>query len=198
MEIPNFYTMFLVGGGFVGGFLCTYIFTLIKFIFFDHLPWPYTLMLSVFVMVSMTESMKNGRLRWMYDNRSKIDQMSRMVTALIPKPDLSSSSFSIADSNQAASLIYSRMGTEYLLNVPYDTSALRVTNRIRVILSVKPKEEGGNREIDVTQQPCIPYLCTAEQLGGTGYKVVDKMSDEIIFECGKDVILNFDAIAKNM
>jgi len=198
MEIPSFYTMFLFGGGFVGGFLCTYVFTVIKFIFFDYLSWPYTLILSVFLILSITESMKNGRLRWIYDNRSKVDQMSRMVTALIPKPDLSSSSFSIADSNQAASLIYSRMGTKYLLNVPYDTSARRITNRIRVILLVEPEEEGGNKEIDVTQQSCIPYLCTAEQLGGTGYKVVDKLSDKIIFECGQDIVPNFHTIAKNM
>ena len=90
------------------------------------------------------------------------------------------------------------MGTKYLLNVPYDSSARRITNRIRVILLVQPKEEGGDTEIDVTQQPCVPYLCTAEKLGGVGYKIVDKTSDEIIFECGKDIVPNFDAIKKMM
>ena len=187
--------MFLVGGGFVGGFLCTYIFTIIKFIFFDYLQWPYLIILLVLILLSMAESMKNGRLRWVYDNRSRVNQISRMATALIPKPDLSSSSFSIADSNKSASLIYTRMGTKYLLNVPYDSSARRITNRIHVFLLVEPKE-GGYKEIDVTQQPCVPYLCTAEQLGGIGYKIVDKTNDEIIYECGKDIVPDFGAIKK--
>ncbi len=89
------------------------------------------------------------------------------------------------------------MGTKYLLNVPYDSTARRVTNRIRVLLLVRP-EGGGEEQIDVTQQPCVPYLCTAEELGGVGYKIVDKASDEVIIECGKDIVPNFDVIKKKV
>lgn len=187
----DIYNIFLVGGGFFAGFLFTYIFTLVKFIFFDYLEWPYALVFASFIALSMGSSLTDGRFKWMYDNRSRVEQMAKVATAMIPKPDLSSAAFTVVDSNKAASLTYPRMGRNHILNIPYKPSNRRICNRIQIFL-IRDKKE----DIDVTHQPCVPYFCTALQLGGSGYKVIDKSTGEIITEYGDDVVPDLEQINK--
>ena len=161
------------------GFLFTYIFTLLRFIFFDYLEWPYALIIGSFMSLSLASNINVGKVRWIFDNQDRIKQMTNVATALIPKPDSSSaSSFEISDNNKSVSLTYSRMGKKQILNIPYETRTRRITNKIKVYL-IK-----GNEEVDITHQPCIPYLCTAEQLGGDNYKIVSKDSDnDLVYVC---------------
>lgn len=188
MDFQNF---FLLCCGFAGGFLFTYIFTLIRFIFIDYLEWPYTIMLVSLMVLTVGSSLSDGRLSWIYNNRDRLQQATRVASAMMPKPNLSSSPFSIADSNKSASLIYNRMGTDYILNVPYNPSFRRISNRISVLLIKSDK-----KSVDVTHQPCIPYFCTAEELGGIGYEVFDKGTGEIIKKYQKDEIPNLNDIRK--
>lgn len=81
--------------------------------------------------------------------------------------------FTICDSGKAGCLTYTRHGNTYMLAVPYNRRLLSKTMDMRVFL-VKdtPFENTPYKEIEITQQPGIPYLVTPDMLGGKYFKVI--------------------------
>lgn len=61
----------------------------------------------------------------------------------------------------------------YYLMVPYQYRLVAKLSQLRVHL-VRPNEP----DLDITQQPGIPYHFTARQLGGTGYRITSMNEGE--------------------
>lgn len=93
-----------------------------------------------------------------------VNHLAKIVTSK------SAVSFSINDSERSASIVYSRFGNNYIINVPYARELVPRMVQIKAML-IK-----SDKQIDVTQQPGIPYLITAAMLGG----------DKIILSRGDD------------
>ena len=79
----------------------------------------------------------------------------------------------INQSNKSLSITYTYLGQVYLINLPYNSSKL-IINRSKKVYLVNSKHE-----IDITQQPGIPYMCSSHELGGESIIIKD-LSGEII------------------
>ncbi len=77
---------------------------------------------------------------------------------------------SMNDSYLSASLVYIRDGKQYILNIPYNKYIRGKMFKFNVYLM-----KDGN-EINVTQQPGIPYLVTAKELGGDNFVLFNKLT----------------------
>jgi hypothetical protein len=100
--------------------------------------------------LNMLSSVQNGK--------SKIS-----LSSLMNQVD---STFTICEGQKAASIKYSRFGTEYVLFVPYERKLAIKTGAHKAFL-IK-----GQEKIDITQQPGIPYLVTPNELGGECIEIV--------------------------
>lgn len=81
-----------------------------------------------------------------------------------------SSNIVINDTN--AIITYTRFGKKYKLCVPYQRNLVSKMSSTKVTLCM------DTSEMDITQQPGLPYMFTAKQLGGQGY-IVYKGQDKI-------------------
>ncbi len=111
----------------------------------------------------------------MQTGKSKISLLS-----LISQAD---STFTVCEGQRAACIKYSRFNTNYLLFVPYNRKLAVKTGTHKALL-VK-----GQEEIDITQQPGIPYLITAEQLGGECIKII---RDETVTKFYRNEVVKLD------
>lgn len=72
--------------------------------------------------------------------------------------------FAINDSGKSASISYVRNGMNYIVNVPYHRNKVGVMSGIKAYLIRRYLEE--EEAIEITQQSGVPYLVSAEMLGG--------------------------------
>lgn len=83
----------------------------------------------------------------------------------------SSFSFTCISNRKLCRLSYERFGNKYNLFLPYDSSKVSYFNNFQVYL-----RNNSNEHINITQQPGIPYLLTAKQMGGNCYLIIDKLN----------------------
>lgn len=102
-----------------------------------------------------------GAFGLIYYNRY---QIGLLALSLMQKK--SPTVFSINETECSATLQYHRMSSEYNLLIPYDRSKVAVMTQFRVELL-----RDNQDPVEITQQPGIPYLVSAEQLGGSGIKI---------------------------
>ena len=76
-------------------------------------------------------------------------------------------------------------GKNYQVCVPYDATKVRQALRKEVFLIVD-NPDGQQKRINITQKPGIPYLFSAEYLGGN--KIIVTKDDQIIAEFQEDQI----------
>lgn len=77
--------------------------------------------------------------------------------------------FSVNENDITASIVYEYLGHKYLLLVPYNRSHVMSMSKFKVELL---KE--NHAPIIITQQPGIPYLVTAFQLGGYAIRITNE------------------------
>lgn len=75
-------------------------------------------------------------------------------------------SLTICPSRKAVCITYSKQGQSHNIYVPYNSRQIAKMSGHRAFL-IKSEQE-----TEITQQPGIPYLVTAEQLGGEQIKIV--------------------------
>lgn len=192
----NYLHLSIATAGFVGGFIFSYITTLIKLIFYDYLQWQYSLPILSLLVISGATSYGKAKqqitqlLNPSIGNGIGPAQIINLILAMVPKPQTENALFKIETFTKYASIIYSRNGAPQIINIPYDPSLRRPGNRFRVNLISENKTE------DITHQPGIPYFCTADELGGTKYTITDKFDDNVIHEYDKDSIPDMKFLRK--
>lgn len=162
----------ILAAGTFTGFILTFILSQIRYVIFDVFPWQYTTVLAILIGISATESVHSGKFSWMTNQQKRISTAMNLASLMVPKQP----SFSVNTSHTGKStkFLYQNGIAYHTLNVPYTGSMRRSANHFNVFL-IK-----GGIENDVTHQSGISYFCTAGQLGGTGYKVVDKSTGETV------------------
>ena len=115
-----------------------------------------------------------GYFTWkIYSSRAHLTLFKNVVETLMKesyKPNCV-----INDTQQSATLMYERMGKIYHLTVPYNRSIMAnmVGKKVYLIKQTPEKEI----VIDVTHQPGIPYLVTANAMGGMSFRITDSIDD---------------------
>ncbi|CAH6421715.1 Hypothetical protein HVR_LOCUS1355 [uncultured virus] len=117
-----------------------------------------------------------GYLSAMCDWVSVRKQRVKLIINLLSKiqndvsdPTKTTISFSVNESDVSASVLYERMGQQYLLLVPYNRSYVAAMTQFKAELLRSEKDS-----LIITQQPGIPYLVTAEELGGYAIRVTNE------------------------
>ena len=82
---------------------------------------------------------------------------------------------SINNTNKSASITYTRIGKEKLINVPYRRDLKEKMRQWEVLLVFN-----NNKSTDITQEGGFPYICTAEQLGGKEIIARNKDTGDVI------------------
>lgn len=143
----------------------------------------YPVLISSFIGVSWYYGYFHAVKDWFVTKRNNI----KLVMSLMDKitTDVSnkkSAAFNITDTSKSANIIYERMGQQYILFVPYNRRFVSQMNQFKVELLRE-----NNNPVDITQQPGIPYLTSANSLGGTFIRITNEDS-ELTHEYGPDEI----------
>lgn len=93
--------------------------------------------------------------------------------------------FEINSDRKSATITYTHNNKIYRIIIPYNRRRIRSMSQHQVFL-VK-----GNDRVDITHQPGIPYLITAEEMGGDSIIILDE-SNNIIKELDKTSIPQID------
>jgi hypothetical protein len=88
------------------------------------------------------------------------------LTGAIQAP--TSSTIDISRHSSHLRIKYPNFGSNYTLNVPYNPTFVAKMLNLHVTLV------SDNEVTDITQQPGIPYMLSAEELGGNIISVVDE------------------------
>lgn len=87
----------------------------------------------------------------------------------------------INGTSRSMTLTYERNGVKYRLTVPFARSIISEMMGKRVYLVT------NNEKIEITQQPGVPYLVTAQDIAGLGSKIiVEDIENEVISDVDKN------------
>jgi hypothetical protein len=92
----------------------------------------------------------------------------------------------LINTGQAMKVTYSRLGKTYHLYVPYSRRHMVRTIGLKVYLI-----ESSGKEVEITQEHGVPYLVTAQMLGGVGLKV---LLNEKEISLGPTDLINLDRV----
>ncbi len=97
----------------------------------------------------------------------------------IKLPTASASKFVINSTGTSALITYNRDNESYILNIAFNRELIRKMSGSKVYLVM------GDKQVNITQQPGIPYSVTARELGGE--KIILRKGDKMV-EFGLDEI----------
>lgn len=98
-----------------------------------------------------------------------------MITRQLNNLPKNESDISINDGGQTATIRYTKNSKPFMITVPYDRSLIHETMGKTVYLiksgstAGDAKTAASDQYVDITQQPGVPYLVTAKQMGGRGF-----------------------------
>lgn len=96
------------------------------------------------------------RIKIMYNLAQSMDRPTTPVT------------LTISDTDETALLTYNRLNTQYTVSLPYNRRKVASMNQFTVHLLYK-----NQGPLNITQEPGIPYIVSANQLGGVAIEVID-------------------------
>lgn len=145
---------------------------------------------SVVVMASVLGfSYQQGYLskmrNWINVRHQQVKVMWSLIDKLqhdVSNPAKGTASFTVNDTDQSASILYERMGQQYILMVPYKRKHVSTMTQFKVELL-----RSGKPALDITQQPGIPYMVSAGDLGGHIIKITNE-DNGVTHEYGEEKI----------
>ena len=81
------------------------------------------------------------------------------------------------DTKKSAQIDYTYNGSPYTLYVPYIRRLVSPMTNSRITL-----EDSEGNEIDIRQQPGIPYVISAKMLGGKRIQITTENEETYVFE----------------
>lgn len=171
---------------YINGMITTAFAFAIKLWILDQIRSLYLLIFLALVGGSILIASKLGYLEkfsWLTSKQARMTKAIEVFDQMSTPVDNSSVSFSVNDTNQSASIVYARYGQKHIVNIPYNPLLRGKMSQYQVILLKNIPGNGSSiltSEVDISQQAGVPYMCTAEQLGGTKIIVKNKLSGEIV------------------
>ena len=115
------------------------------------------------------------RFKWYRTLKFAILTVNGIIRRLAKMKDpQAAASCTINDTDKSASIVYSRNGRDKLINVPYNKNLRMKMNPFKVLLVT------GDKSKDITQEPGMPYLCSAKQLGAHKIIAQNKLDNSIL------------------
>lgn len=84
------------------------------------------------------------------------------------------SQFIVNDTDASVTLSYSRMGKPCIIHIPYNMAKIASMAQFKVLLLRKQHDS-----LNITQEPGIPYMVSASQLGGYAIQITDEESGNV-------------------
>jgi len=122
------------------------------------------LIITTCIGISYYKGYINKMIKWFNVRRQKVKLILSLIDKIqkeISVANKSTSVFTINDTDASASIIYQRLGQQYVMLVPYNRKYAIAMSQFKVELV-----RDNNSTLDITQQPGIPYLVNAKDLGG--------------------------------
>ena len=126
-----------------------------------------TLSLSLLA-ISYYKGFFSKSLNWFRTRHQRLKLLTSILNN-IPQSSDSTASFSVNDCDLSASIIYQRLGSRYVLFVPYNRSHVAPMSQFKAEL-IRP----GKDPLNITQQPGVPYLVSSSDLGGSAIKITNE------------------------
>jgi hypothetical protein len=101
-----------------------------------------------------------------------VRMMNNLAVAQKPTPV----SIIVNDSDQSITVTYEKTGMGYSVFLPFNRAHVLRMNNLQMRLTM-----ANGTSVNITQEPGIPYLCSAAELGGisiTAYNIDDETSHE--------------------
>lgn len=117
-------------------------------------------MQSVLYLASMVGLVVAGCKFYIFYKNNE-DNITLVRNILFSSGNVKAEPFSVAPYGKYATVTYDRVGTKSTIVVPYNRSATVAMAQYKAYLHTDNGEQ-----IDITQQPGIPYVCPAGLLGG--------------------------------
>ncbi len=107
-------------------------------------------------------------------------------------------SCTLVEGGKAMSVKYTHNGDKMWFHIPFDKSIKAEMEMWRVHLDKNfGNSINSNNIIDITQQPGIPYTCTARMLGGKRIIAKHKLDDKKTVIYDTDLVPNFYKVKKS-
>lgn len=127
-------------------------------------------MQSAFCLISVAGLIAVGYKCYIFyrNNEDKIDMVRNV---LFSSGAVKAEAFAAAPYGKYATITYDRIGTKSTITVPYNRTATVSMSQYKAFLHL---ENGG--QVDITQQPGIPYLSTPRSLGGNAITLLNTLT----------------------
>jgi hypothetical protein len=118
--------------------------------------------------------------------KTKYNKCKTVYTLINSDNFTTGSEFQLHPNGKSAIITYNRYGKNYHLYVPYSGMIATEMNRFRAYLIKDSSDKKGKKEEEITQQPGIPYMITASDLGGE--KIIFRYRDRREVEFSSEII----------
>lgn len=135
-----------------------------------------TVVFSSLIGISYYKGLFSKITSWVHTKNQKIKMIMSLIDVLNNTQNTKSNpaSFFVNDTDVSATISYERMGTKYILFVPYSREHVAQMTQFNVELL-----RDGKDSLNITQQPGIPYLVSANDLGGYAIKVTNEDNNTV-------------------
>ena len=114
-----------------------------------------------------------------------VEQVMKKLNEITEEDEVT---FKPLQKSQSALILFSHGGKQHQVCIPYDRTKSRNMLRKKVYL-VRNEDKTGLTKTEITHKPGVPYLLSAQDMGGD--KIVVEKDNNILIEYDKDEIPNY-------
>lgn len=141
-----------------------------------------TIIVLVVILIILIIIIAIGMCSWTYAKPKVMKYVTNKIMQNLPPMEQNPAELNLNYNRTSARLNYTHKGKEHILYIPYDKKLLR-----KVGYTVF--HELNETKVDITQEPGVPYLVTANMLGGGEIKVYK--DDELVNTFKEDDHIKF-------